>query len=96
MLTKEEVLEKIYNSKETFIKLLLKTKIIKIDGFKQNSLDPREVWVTFKFNYRNPLTYIHFLFMSIINIPTVFDEGIRTVWRDGKKELTDGFGLWVY
>ena len=58
MLTKEEVLEKLYNSKETFIKTLLKIKVLKIKSWRQSQLDLRDVWVSFNFNYVNPLTYI--------------------------------------
>ena len=91
MLTKEEVLEKLYNSKETSIKTLLKIK-----SWRQSQLDPRDVWVSFNFNYVNPLTYIYLLIASIIGIPMqMFDKGLKEICKQMKKELKNGIEIWL-
>ena len=51
MLTKEEILKKLYNSEETFIKPLVKLGILKLKSWKQSTLNQRDVWAIFKFNY---------------------------------------------
>ena len=96
MLTKEEVLEKLYNSKETSIKTLLKIKVLKIKSWCQSQLDPRDVWVSFNFNYANPLTYIYLLIASIIGIPMqMFDKGLKEICKQMKKELKNGIEIWL-
>lgn len=96
MLTKEEVLEKLYNSKETFIKILVKLGILKLKNWKQSTLDPREVWARFNFNFYNPLTYIYLIPAIIIGTPIgLLNSSLKQVWRDGKKELTEGFELFL-
>lgn len=96
MLTKEEVLEKLYNSKETFIKTLLKIKVLKIKSWCQSQLGPRDVWASFNFNYANPLTYIYLLIASIIGIPMqMFDKGLKEIWKQMKKELKNGIEIWL-
>ena len=96
MLTKEEVLEKLYNSKETFIKILVRLGILKYKSHTQSNLDPRNVWVCFKFNYYNPLTYIYLIPAIIIGTPIgLLNSSLKQVWRDGKKELTEGIELFL-
>ena len=97
MLTKEEVLEKLYNSKETFIKPLVRLGILKYKSHKQSKLDPRDVWAYFKFNYYNPLTYIYLVFATIIGVPIgLLNMSFKQIWREGKKELTEGLELFLY
>lgn len=96
MLTKEEVLEKLYNSKETFIKPLVRLGILKLKNWKQSTLDPRDVWGRFKFNFYNPLTYIYLIPAIIIGTPIgLLNSSLKQVWRDGKKELTEGIELFL-
>jgi hypothetical protein len=96
MLTKEEALEKLYNSKETFIKILVKLGILKYKSHTQSKLDPRDVWVCFTFNYYNPLTYIYLIPAIIIGTPIgLLNSSLKQVWRDGKKELTEGIELFL-
>lgn len=96
MLTKEEVLEKLYNSKEAFIKILVRLGILKYKSHTQSKLDPRNVWVSFNFNYANPLTYIYLLIASIIGIPMqMFDKGLKEICKQMKKELKNGIEIWL-
>ena len=96
MLTKEEVLEKLYNSKEAFIKILVRLGILKYKSHTQSKLDPRNVWVYFKFNYYNPLTYIYLIPAIIIGTPIgLLNSSLKRVWLEGKKELTDGIQLFL-
>ena len=96
MLTKEEVLEKLYNSKETFIKILVRLGILKYKSHTQSKLDPRNVWVCFKFNYYNPLTYIYLIPAIIIGtLIGLLNSSLKQVWLEGKKELTDGIELFL-
>ena len=96
MLIREEVLEKLYNSKETFIKPLVRLGILKLKNWKQSTLDPREVWVRFKFNFYNPLTYIYLVPAIIIGTPIgLLNSSLKQVWRDGKKELTEGIEIFL-
>lgn len=97
MLIREEVLEKLYNSKETFIKPLVRLGILKLKNWKQSTLDPREVRTRFKFNFYNPLTYIYLIPAIIIGTPIgLLDSSLKQVWREGKKELTEGLELILY
>ena len=91
LLTTEEVLEKLYNSEETFIKPLVKLGILKLKSWKQSTLNQRDVWATFKFNYYNPLTYIFLIPAIVIG----FYSGLKEIWRDGKKELIEGIKLFL-
>ena len=96
MLIREEVLEMLYNSKETFIKPLVRLGILKYKSHKQSKLDPRDVWVYLKFNYYNPLTYIYLIPAIIIGTPIgLLNNSLKQVWRDGKKELTEGIELFL-
>jgi hypothetical protein len=96
MLTREEVLKKLYNSKETFIKPLVRLGILKLKNWKQSTLDPREVWARFKFNFYNPLTYIYLIPAIIIGTPIgLLNSSLKQVWRDGKKELTEGIEIFL-
>lgn len=96
MLTKEEVLEKLYNSNKTFIKILVRLGILKYKSHIQSKLDPRDVWGFFKFNYYNPLTYIYLIPAIIIGTPIgLLNSSLKQVWRDGKKELTEGIELFL-
>lgn len=96
MLTKEEVLEKLYNSNKTFIKILVRLGILKYKSHIQSKLDPREVWARFKFNFYNPLTYIYLIPAIIIGTPIgLLNSSLKQVWRDGKKELTEGIELFL-
>ena len=96
MLTKEEVLEKLYNSNKTFIKILVRLGILKYKSHIQSKLDPRDVWSFFKFNYYNPLTYIYLIPAIIIGTPIgLLNSSLKQVWRDGKKELTEGIELFL-
>ena len=89
MLTKEEVLEKLYNSKETFIKILVRLGILKLKSWKQSTLNQRDVWAIFKFNYYNPLTYIYLIPAIIIGTPIgLLNMSFKQMWRTGKEELT--------
>ena len=89
MLTKEEVLEKLYNSKETFIKILVRLGILKLKSWKQSTLNQRDVWAIFKFNYYNPLTYIYLIPAIIIGTPIgLLNMSLTQMWRTGKEELT--------
>lgn len=94
-MTLQELKEKCYKSCSSYTKLLLRVGVIKIKGFKQNSLS-KEYWVDMIFNYWNPLTYIHLMLMFLINMPiAIFDMGLKEIWKTMKKELTEGFGEWV-
>ena len=96
MLTREEVLEKLYNSNKTFIKILARLGILKYKRHIQSKLDPRDVWVFFKFNYYNPLTYIYLVPAIIIGTPIgLLNSSLKQVWRDGKKELTEGIEIFL-
>ena len=96
MLIREEVLEKLYNSKETFIKPLVRLGILKYKSHIQSQLNPRDVWVRFKFNFYNPLTYIYLIPAIIIGTPIgLLNSSLKQVWRDGKKELTEGIELFL-
>ena len=96
MLTREEVLEKLYNSNKTFIKILARLGILKYKRHIQSKLDPRDVWVFFKFNYYNPLTYIYLIPAIIIGTPIgLLNSSLKQVWRDGKKELTEGIEIFL-
>jgi hypothetical protein len=96
MLTREEVLEKLYNSKETFIKPLVRLGILKYKSHIQSKLNPRDVWARFKFNFYNPLTYIYLIPAIIIGTPIgLLNSSLKQVWRDGKKELTEGIELFL-
>ena len=96
MLTKEEVLEKLYNSNKTFIKILVRLGILKYKSHIQSKLDPRDVWGFLKFNYYNPLTYIYLIPAIIIGTPIgLLNSSLKQMWRDGKKELTEGIELFL-
>lgn len=96
MLTREEVLEKLYNSKETFIKPLVKLGILKYKSHIQSQLNPRDVWVRFKFNFYNPLTYIYLIFAAITGIPIgLLNMSLIQLWRAGKTELTEGIEIFL-
>lgn len=96
MLIREEVLEKLYNSNKTFIKILARLGILKYKRHIQSKLDPRDVWVFFKFNYYNPLTYIYLVPAIIIGTPIgLLNSSLKQVWRDGKKELTEGIEIFL-
>ena len=89
MLTKEEVLEKLYNSKETSIKILVRLGVLKLKSWKQSKLDPRNVWVCFKFNYYKPFTYIYLIPAIIIGTPIgLLNMSLIQMWCTGKEELT--------
>ena len=89
MLTREEVLEKLYNSEETFIKILVRLGILKYKSHTQSKLDPRNVWICFKFNYYNPLSYIYLVPAILIGIPIgLLNMSAKQLWRAGKEELT--------
>lgn len=89
MLTKEEALEKLYNSKKTFIKILVRLGILKYKSHTQSKLDPRNVWICFTYNYYNPLSYIYLISAITIGIPIgLLNMSIKQVWRAGKTELT--------
>lgn len=89
MLTREEALEKLYNSKKTFIKILVRLSILKYKSHTQSKLDPRNVWVCFTYNYYNPLSYIYLIPTIIIGIPIgLLNMSLKQVWRAGKAELT--------
>jgi hypothetical protein len=96
MLTREEVLEKLYNSKEIFTKPLVRLGILKLTNWEQSVLDPREVWTRFKFNFYNPLTYIYLIPAIIICIPIgLLNNSLKELWRNAKKELTKGIELFL-
>jgi hypothetical protein len=96
MLTREEVLKKLYNSKETFIKPLVRLGILKYKSHIQSQLNPRDVWARFKFNFYNPLTYIYLIPAIIIGTPIgLLNSSLKQVWRDGKKELTEGIEIFL-
>ena len=89
MLTKEEALEKLYNSKKTFIKILVRLGILKYKSHTQSKLDPRNVWICFTYNYYNPLSYIYLIPAIMIGIPIgLLNMSVKQVWRAGKTELT--------
>lgn len=89
MLTKEEALEKLYNSNKTFIKSLVRLGILKYKSHTQSKLDPRNVWICFTYNYYNPLSYIYLIPAIIIGIPIgLLNMSAKQVWRAGKTELT--------
>ena len=59
MLTKKEALEKLYNSKKTFIKILVRLGILKYKSHTQSKLDPRNVWFVLRITIiTRYLTYI--------------------------------------
>ena len=96
MLTREEVLEKLYNSNKTFIKILARLGILKYKRHIQSKLDPRDVWVFFKFNYYNPLTYIYLILATIIGTPIgLLNMSFKQLWRAGKTELTEGIEIFL-
>ena len=88
MLTKEEILKKLYNSEETFIKPLVKLGILKLKSWKKSTLNQRDVWAIVKFNYYNPLTYIYLIYAIVISSSiSIFCSGLKEMWSDGKWEL---------
>lgn len=96
MITIDEVKDKIYNEGNWISLLPIRLGILKIKTFKQSSLDPREIWVTMRFNYWNPLTYIYIIFMGLTGIPSfLMDGGLKELWKIMKKELTEGIGFWI-
>lgn len=96
MLTKEEILKKLYNSEETFIKPLVRLGILKLKSWKQSTLNPRDVWAYFNLNYYNPLTYIYLIPAIIIGTPIgLLNSSFKQVWLEGKKELTKGIELFL-
>ena len=94
----KEIKEKIYKEKGKYgdARFLLTAGIIRIVNVKRSSLS-NDAWVTMKFNYWNPLTYIYLTLMGVIHvIPTIIADGFRSVYKDAKKELTAGFEMVVY
>ena len=94
----KEIKEKIYKGKGKYghAWLLLKAGIVRIANVKRSSLS-KDAWVTMKFNYWNPLTYIYLVFMGIACVlPSIFMDGFRSVYKNAKKELTAGFEIIVY
>ena len=95
MITVKELKKKLIKSGEWYNKILLQIGIFRIVGFKQNSLS-NEFWVTMKFNYWNPLTYLYIIVMFITGFPIMlYDSGIKETLQIMKKELTEGFGGWI-
>ena len=94
-MTLKELKSKYLKSCNVGNKLLLRLGIAKIIGFKQN-LETNKFWVDMKFNYWNPLTYIHLISMFIYEIPSFFYcEKVEDILYLMKTELTEGFGEWI-
>lgn len=94
----KEIKERIYKGKGKYghAWLLLKTGIVRIVDVKRSSLS-NDAWVTMKFNYWNPLTYIYIAFMGVTCVlPTIFIDGFKSVSKTAKDELKDGFGIIVF
>ena len=94
----KDIKEKIYKEKGKYgdAWFLLKAGIIRIVNVKRSSLS-NDAWVTMKFNYWNPLTYIYLTLMGVIHvIPTIIADGFVSVYKEAKKELTAGFEVIVY
>ena len=94
----KEIKEKISKNKGKYgdAWFLLTAGIIRIVNVKRSSLS-NDAWVTMKFNYWNPLTYIYLVLMGVVCVlPSIFMDGFRTVYKDAKKELTAGFEVIVY
>ena len=94
----KEIKEKIYKNKGKYghAWLLLKAGIARIVNVKRSSLS-NDAWVTMRFNYWNPLTYIYLTLMGITCVlPAIFMDGFRSVSKKAKEELTAGFELIVY
>lgn len=95
MITIDELKKKLIESSEWYNKILLRINIFRIVGFKQNSLS-KEFWVTMKFNYWNPLTYLYIIMMFITGFPVMlYDIGLKESFKIMKKELCEGFGGWI-
>ena len=94
----KEIKEKISKNKGKYghAWFLLTAGIIRIVNVKRSSLS-KDAWVTMKFNYWNPLTYIYLTVMGVVCVlPSIVMDGFRTVSKDAKKELTAGFEMVVY
>lgn len=94
----KEIKERIYKGKGKYghAWMLLKAGIVRIVDVKRSSLS-NDAWVTLKFNYWNPLTYIYIAFMGVTNVlPTIFLDGFRSVSKSAKDELKEGFGIIVF
>ena len=94
----KEIKERIYKGKGKYGSawLLLKAGIVRIVNVKRSSLS-NDAWVTMRFNYWNPLTYIYIALMGVVCVlPSIFMDGFRSVYKDAKKELTAGFEMIVY
>ena len=99
-LVMKEIKERIYKGKGKYghAWLLLKAGIVRIVDVKmeRDSLS-NDAWVTLKFNYWNPLTYIYIAFMGVTCVlPTIYIDGFRSVSKTAKAELKEGFGIVVY
>lgn len=95
MITLKELKEKMMKNAEWYNKILFKLHIVKIVGYSQNSLS-NEFWVSMKFNYWNPLTYLYILIMFISGAPVIiYDSGIKEMFKIMKRELFEGFGGWI-
>lgn len=95
MITIDELKKKLIENSEWYNKVLIKTGVFKIVGFKEHQLS-KEFWVDMKFNYWNPLTYLYIFVMLITGIPVMlYDIGLKESFKIMKKELYEGFGGWI-
>ena len=94
----KDIKERIYKDKGKYGSawLLLKAGIVRIVNVKRSSLS-NDAWVTMRFNYWNPLTYIYLTIIGVVCVlPAIFMDGFRYVYKTAKKELTAGFEIIVY
>lgn len=95
----KEIKERIYKGKGKYghAWLLLKAGIVRIIDVKmeRDSLS-NDAWVTLKFNYWNPLTYIYIAFVGVTNVLPAYIYGFKSVFKSAKDDMKEGFGIIVF
>lgn len=93
----KEIKERIYKGKGKYghAWLLLKAGIARIVDVKRSSLS-NDAWVTMKFNYWNPLTYIYITYMGVTNVLPAYMYGFKSVFKSAKDDMKEGFGIIVF
>jgi hypothetical protein len=95
----KEVKERIYKGKGKYghAWLLLKAGIVRIVDVKMESDSlANDAWVTMKFNYWNPLTYIYIAYMCVTNVLPAYIYGFKSVFKSAKDDMKKGFGIIIY
>jgi hypothetical protein len=96
----KEIKERIYKGKGKYghAWLLLKAGIVRIVDVKMESDSlANDAWVTMKFNYWNPLTYIYIAYMCVTNVlPAYYIYGFKSALKSEKDDMKEGFGIIIY